>query len=285
MDDKCKVIVATVAFGMGINKSNIRNVVHYSLPKSIENYVQEIGRSGRDGEVAYCHMFYDMDDYFKLKSLVFSNSVEYFPIKKFCEKIFTSETMAGKYFGLGHEKAETEFDMKQQVMSTIFAYLELERYIRILPTMNMTLEVKFHKTEPKVLSKLNKLVGFIFDNGKIVNGGYRVPIVDAAMALNCEIEQITEELVRLQRDLSEISYEISEPGYFVKILNIPEDVASVAKGIFERLCSTEHNNLLKLNCLYACCAPFQSVEEFLGAPEDLIKAKGLAINCALIIIL
>ncbi|NVK23712.1 MAG: DNA helicase RecQ [Gammaproteobacteria bacterium] len=74
--DNVQIVVATVAFGMGINKSNIRFVVHYDLPKTIENYYQETGRAGRDGLPAECVLYFDIADVPRVKRLINDNPNE-----------------------------------------------------------------------------------------------------------------------------------------------------------------------------------------------------------------
>lgn len=74
--NKIRVLCCTIAFSMGIDKSDIQAVIHFDLPRSIENYVQEIGRAGRDGKLAKCHMFLSNEDFYQLRRITLADLLD-----------------------------------------------------------------------------------------------------------------------------------------------------------------------------------------------------------------
>lgn len=93
MNGKVTIMVATIAFGMGLNKRDVRGVVHYSMPKTMEHYVQEVGRAGRDGLGSECHVFYDHADLARHRSWVHMNGVDLTQIKRILYDVFSAKNV------------------------------------------------------------------------------------------------------------------------------------------------------------------------------------------------
>ena len=126
MAGRTNVVVATIAFGMGIDKADIRAVYHYNLPKTLENYMQEIGRAGRDGEDAHCEILACADDLTVLANFSYGDT----PVPETLGDLVEHLLGQGESFDVSHFELAGLFDIRPLVISTIFTYLELRGILR-----------------------------------------------------------------------------------------------------------------------------------------------------------
>ncbi len=144
MDGTLACIVATIAFGMGIDKKDIRRIIHYDLPKSIENYSQEIGRSGRDGMPALCEVLANRDSIHILENFIYGDTPEKNAIFQLLGIIKENK---GFVWEIKITTLANELNIRILPLKTLLVYLAMEEIIR--PKLTYFAEYSFkYKTAP-----------------------------------------------------------------------------------------------------------------------------------------
>ncbi|XP_038197283.1 ATP-dependent DNA helicase Q4 [Arvicola amphibius] len=149
-----RVVVATVAFGMGLDRPDVRAVLHLGLPPNFESYVQAIGRAGRDGKPAHCHLFLQPqgEDLWELRRHAHADGTDFLAVKKLVQRVFPPCTCTRRHNGQethpvlgqacqGHKRAlpvqstVQALDMTEEAIETLLCYLELHprHWLELLP--------------------------------------------------------------------------------------------------------------------------------------------------------
>jgi ATP-dependent DNA helicase RecQ len=156
MSGSTRVVVATIAFGMGIDKADIRAIYHLNLPKTLEGYVQEVGRAGRDGLPARCELFACADDRIGLENFTYGDT----PTPEAVRALVTEVLAPGREgqdptFSVSVYDLSQTHDIRPLVVETALTYLELEGALRATGPFYAGYQLRFLKDQDQALARFD----------------------------------------------------------------------------------------------------------------------------------
>ncbi|KAK1965335.1 RecQ family ATP-dependent DNA helicase [Colletotrichum sublineola] len=148
------IIVGTIAFGMGIDKENVRTIVHFDLPSSIEAYSQQIGRAGRDGKPSTCLLYLSNKDFFLRNIMIHGERPSRMALRALFDEICNTENCqmrAGDTFSVAMTSQSKRVDIRETQLSIIYAYLELKFGLLRASTPQYS-EYKYQVLQPQAVA-------------------------------------------------------------------------------------------------------------------------------------
>ena len=271
MNQPDKIVVATIAFGMGIDKRDIRYVYHYNVPKSIENYVQEIGRAGRDGEDSKCEMLLVPDDRIALENFIYGDTPSPEAVHQFIKTI----SQQPDEFHISHYKIGSACDIKSIVVKTLMTYLELDGYLQSTAPRYDTFKFKPRVTSAELLANFTgekqQFAKQVLACAVKKSVWLWIDIEQAIDKLGCPRSRIVKALDYFD-EKGWIELQVSGLVHGYRKLGAFESVDSVADQYAQRMITREHDEIARIDSVfeYACATSCQaaSLSEHFGQPLE-----------------
>jgi len=276
-----RIIVATIAFGMGIDKADIRAVVHYNLPKSLENYVQETGRAGRDGDDARCEVLACGDDRIVLENFVYGDTPSGRGLRSLLEHLL----MQGDHFDVSHYDLAATCDIRPLVIATALAQLELRGVLKAKGSFYGAFRYQFLQPVERVLAghreERQELLMKLFDRAKFGRSWHTLDVAEAAEHLGEDKARIARALNYLG-EIGDLRLQPSRPRYVYELeldseIGRSELVDSLAEAFHQR----EANEVERIESVVDFCESTGCLTRQLLAyfGEDLDEDCATCGNC------
>lgn len=240
------IVAATIAFGMGIDKVDIRYVYHYNLPKSLENYAQEIGRAGRDDQTSICYILACTDDLTVLENFVYGDTPDKKAVQALIAQVFALDPHFDiDLYGLSHQT-----DIRPLVLRTLLTYLELDGFLEGGTPFYQNYSFKPLMTSTEILGRFQgerrEFLAGLFRQATKVKVWFNIDPPTAAAALQTDRNRVIRALDWLaENDMLEVK--VSGVRHRYRQLKRPEDCELLTEQLFQRMQKRETAEINRLS--------------------------------------
>jgi ATP-dependent DNA helicase RecQ len=242
------IVVATIAFGMGIDKANIRAVFHYNLPKSLENYAQEIGRAGRDGAPSHCEILAAAEDLTVLENFTYGDTPTPEALRGLLEDLLGGRR-AGEIFDVSVYELSARHDIRQLVVSTALTYLELDGLIATTAPFYTMYQWKYLRPTEEILARFDaarrEFLERLFGLAKVGPVWSSVVMAEAAAALGGERERMVKALNFLE-EKGDLELRVAGVRQGFRVVRVPDDLAATWSELRRRFATREGSDIARV---------------------------------------
>jgi ATP-dependent DNA helicase RecQ len=250
MRSESGIVVATIAFGMGVDKANIRYVYHYNLPKSLENYSQEVGRAGRDGQKSTCEMFACPDDLCSLENFAHGDT----PSRESVGGLLADVFAAQGDFDVSTYELAGRHDIRILVVQTLLTYLELEGYLQAGTPFYSRYKFQPLKSSAEILSRFEgerrEFLANVLRQTHKAKTWCHIDLDQAAAAIGQPRDRVLRAIDYLaEQRLIELRAEGARQTF--RLLKKPADLRSLGDNLHRRLIERERREIERLQQVLA----------------------------------
>jgi len=260
-----QIIVATIAFGMGIDKSNIRFVAHYDMPKSIENYAQEIGRAGRDDNPSDCLVLANHDNLNVLQNFVYADTPQASAIKVVLCQIQQAQSTG--QWELVENSLSNQANIRPLTLKTLIVYLELLKIVRPSYSYFAQYKYKILSSQADILSRFSgeraQFIQAIFDASKHARVWSVLDFDAIAHQYANDRGRVIKALEYLQ-DNQAIELQTAQMTQVYQITPKPFDIDELIEKLNTKFLDKEQSELARIEHLMAFYASDQCLSQSLS---------------------